>query len=57
MRHELIHWLSHVEDEQSMVEIISNLNVEAYDSLLHHLQYTSPNTQERWRELMSKLLR
>lgn len=57
MRHELIHLLTHVEDEQLMTDVIANLNVEAYTSLLHHLAYTSKGTQERWRELMDKLLR
>jgi hypothetical protein len=57
LRHELIHLLSHVEDEQSMIGVITNLNVESYESLLHHLSYTSPSTQERWRELMNRLLR
>ncbi|GMK40822.1 hypothetical protein PCCS19_38780 [Paenibacillus sp. CCS19] len=57
MRHEIIHLLSHVEDEQHMIGVITNLNVDAYTSLLHHLAYTSPSTQARWQELMDKLLR
>lgn len=57
MRHELIHFLSHVEDEQTMVGVITNLNADAYFSLLHHLEFTSPDTQERWRKQLNKLLR
>lgn len=48
MLHELIHFLSHVKDEQTMTKVIVNLNAEAYHSLLHHLEYTSADTQERW---------
>lgn len=57
MRHELIHLLSHLEDEQLMIAVITNLNAEGYSSLLHHLSYTSSSTQERWSALMSRLLR
>ncbi len=57
MRHELIHFLSHVKNEQTMIEVIVNLNAEAYHSLLHHLEYTSLDTQERWWKVLSKLLR
>ncbi len=57
MRHELIHFLSHVKDEQTMIKVTENLNAEAYHSLLHHLEYTSSDTQERWLKVLSKLLR
>ncbi|MFB9274410.1 hypothetical protein [Cohnella cellulosilytica] len=57
MRHEIIHLLSHVKDEQTMSEVLASLNAEAYESLQHHLRYTSPETQERWRELLNKMLR
>ncbi|MBD3919225.1 hypothetical protein H8B09_10715 [Paenibacillus sp. PR3] len=57
MRHELIHMLSHLEDEQLMAAVITNLNAEGYSSLLHHLAYTSLSTQDRWSEVMSRLLR
>ncbi|PWW02882.1 hypothetical protein DFQ01_108159 [Paenibacillus cellulosilyticus] len=57
MRHELIHFLSHVEDEQLMIGVIANLNVDSYASLLHHLAFTSSSTQERWQKLMNQVLR
>ncbi|WP_391571718.1 hypothetical protein [Cohnella sp.] len=57
MRHEILHFLSHVKDEQTMNRVIASMNAEAFESLLHHLQFTSPDTQERWRELLSKMLR
>ncbi len=57
MRHEILHFLSHVKDKQTMNRVIASMNAEAFESLLHHLQFTSPDTQERWRELLSKMLR
>lgn len=56
MRHELVHFLSHVNNEQTMIRVIENLNADAYGKLLHHLEYTSPDTQERWRKILRKLL-
>ncbi|MCQ6563158.1 hypothetical protein [Paenibacillus mendelii] len=56
MRHELIHFLSHVKEEKTMIEVIVSLNADAYDSLLHYLAYTSMDTQEHWREILNKLL-
>jgi len=57
MRHEIIHLLSHVQDERTMSEVIASLNADAYESLLQHLQYTSPETQDRWRKLLNQMLR
>ncbi|MFJ2043525.1 MULTISPECIES: hypothetical protein [Paenibacillus] len=56
MRYELVHFLSHVENEQTMIRVIRNLNADAYGDLLHHLEYTSPDTQERWQKILRKVL-
>ncbi|GAB6930728.1 hypothetical protein JCM10914A_47110 [Paenibacillus sp. JCM 10914] len=56
MQHELVHFLSHVNDEQTMINVINNLNADAYGNLLHHLEYTSLDTQDRWRKILRKML-
>jgi hypothetical protein len=56
MRHELIHFLSNVKNEQTMIRVVQNLNADAYGSLLLHLEFTSSETQERWQKILRKLL-
>lgn len=56
MRLEVIHFLSHVKDEQTIIAVITNLDAETFHSLIHHLEYTSSDTKERWCESLWKLL-
>ncbi|SFM26891.1 hypothetical protein SAMN03159341_12322 [Paenibacillus sp. 1_12] len=57
MRYELIHFLSHVEDERIMVSVIQNFTLEDFETLVCHLEYADPATRERWMEMCSKVLR
>jgi len=56
VREELIHFLSHVHDEEIMTAVIRNLNLESMETLFQHLAYTSCGTQERWTEMCGKVL-
>lgn len=56
MRDELVHFLSHVDDEEIMAAVIRNLNLESMETLFQHLAYTSCGTQERWAEMWGKVL-
>jgi|GEM_PF-1373618 len=57
MRYELLHFLSHVEDEQRMTSLIRHFGLEDFETFMHHLEYTSPATRERWLELCGRVLR
>jgi len=56
VREELIHFLSHVYDEEIMTAVIRNLNLESMETLFQHLAYTSRGTQERWMDMCGKVL-
>ncbi|MCR8630197.1 hypothetical protein [Paenibacillus radicis (ex Xue et al. 2023)] len=57
MRYELIHLLSHLEDEQIMASIIQSLNTEDFETFVCYLDYTKPDVRERWLEMCNKILR
>ncbi|WP_240420802.1 hypothetical protein [Paenibacillus periandrae] len=56
MRYELVHFLSHVEDERIITAFIQNFTIDDLETLICHLEYTDPATRERWLNLCNKTL-
>lgn len=57
MRRELIHFLSQVKNEQTMLAMIRNLDADSFHTLLHCLEFTSPDTKARWLAQVARMLR